>query len=123
MSASERFERDFWRADNIDKFFDKNSDEDLPSAKVLSAGIGEWRRSTKGKIVDRDGTRERLGIAMNSAVAGEVDRLAEKIGTLATIGAVAPFVGLFGPVRGITRRFPAIAGGAGERRGGEEGVG
>ena len=109
MGASERFERDFWRADNIDKFYDKNSDEDLPSAKVLSAGIGEWRRSTKGKIVDRDGTRERLGIAMNSAVAGEVDRLAEKIGTLATIGSVAPFVGLFGTVWGIMRSFTAIA--------------
>src|SRR3546814_19770922 len=90
------------------KFFDKNSDEDLPSAKVLSAGIGEWRRSTKGKNVDRDGTRERLGIAMNSAVAGEVDRLAEKIGTLATIGSVAPFGGLFGTVWGILRSFHPI---------------
>ena len=61
------------------------------------------------KNVDRDGTRERLGIAMNSAVAGEVDRLAEKIGTLATIGSVAPFVGLFGTVWGIMRSFTAIA--------------
>ncbi len=109
MRASENFERDFWRADNIDKFYDKNSGEDLPSAKVLSAGISEWRRSTKGKIIDRDGTRERLGIAMNSAIAGEVDRLADKIGTLATIGSVAPFVGLFGTVWGIMRSFTAIA--------------
>jgi len=109
MRASENFERDFWRADNIDKFYDKNGSEDLPSAKVLGAGISEWRRSTKTKNVDRDGTRERLGIAMNSAVAGEVDRLAEKIGTLATIGSVAPFVGLFGTVWGIMRSFTAIA--------------
>ena len=109
MRASERFERDFWRADNIDKFFDKNGSEDLPSAKVLGAGISEWRRSTKTKIVDREGTRERLGIAMNSAVAGEVDRLAEKIGTLATIGSVAPFVGLFGTVWGIMASFTSIA--------------
>lgn len=109
MRASENFERDFWRADNIDKFFDKNGSEDLPSAKVLGAGISEWRRSTKSKVIDREGTRERLGIAMNSAVAGEVDRLAEKIGTLATIGSVAPFVGLFGTVWGIMRSFTAIA--------------
>ena len=65
MSASERFERDFWRADNIDKFFDKNSGEDLPSAKVLSAGISEWRRSTKGKNrrgrALRGAVRHRLG--------------------------------------------------------------
>lgn len=60
--ASERFERDFWRAENIDNFFDKNSGEELPSAKVLAAGISEWRRSTKGKVVDREGTRERLGL-------------------------------------------------------------
>lgn len=109
MRASDQFERDFWRADNIDKFFDKNSGEELPSAKVLSAGISEWRRSTKGKTIDRDGTRERLGIAMNSAIAGEVDRLADKIGTLATIGSVAPFVGLFGTVWGIMRAFTEIA--------------
>ncbi len=109
MRDSERFERDFWRADNIDKFYDKNSAEELPSAKVLAAGISEWRRSTKGKAIDRDGTRERLGIAMNAALAGEVDRLAEKIGTLATIGSVAPFVGLFGTVWGIMRSFTAIA--------------
>ncbi|WP_432768154.1 MAG: protein TolQ [Sphingopyxis sp.] len=109
MRASEQFERDFWRADNVDKFFDKNSSEDLPSAKILAAGISEWRRSTKGKAIDREGTRERLGIAMNAAVAGEVDRLAEKIGNLATIGAVAPFVGLFGTVWGIMRSFTAIA--------------
>ena len=109
MRASDQFERDFWRADNIDKFYDKNGNEELPSAKVLAAGIGEWRRSTRSKVIDREGARERLGIAMNSAVAGEVDRLAEKIGTLATIGSVAPFVGLFGTVWGIMRSFTAIA--------------
>jgi biopolymer transport protein TolQ len=101
MKASERFERDFWRADNIDKYYEEHGKSDLPSAKVLAAGISEWRRSTAGKSVDRDGTRERLGIAMNAAVAAEVDRLAERIGILATIGAVAPFVGLFGTVWGI----------------------
>src|SRR3546814_20492833 len=122
MSASERFERDFWRADNIDKFFDKNSDEDLPSATVLSAGSGEWRSSTKGKIVDRDGTRERLGIALNSAVAGGVDRLAEKIGPHAPHGAVAPVVRLVGTVRGLLPTFTAPAARAAYHGGGKEGV-
>jgi len=32
MKASERFERDFWRAGNIDKFYDENGREELPSA-------------------------------------------------------------------------------------------
>src|SRR3546814_2663093 len=77
------------------------------SSDVCSSDL--WRRSTAGKTVDRDGTRERLAVAMNAAIEGEVDRLAEKIGTLATIGAVAPFVGLFGTVWGIMRAFTAIA--------------
>src|SRR3546814_15095336 len=97
MRAPERFERDFWRAGKIDKFYDENGREELPSAKVLGAGITEWRRSTDGKTVDRDGTRERLAVAMNAAIEGEVARMAEKISTLATIGPVPPFVGLLRP--------------------------
>ena len=109
MGASERFERDFWRADNIDKFFDKNSSEELPSAKVLAAGISEWRRSTAGKAIDRGGTRERLATSMGAAVASEIDRISDRLNILATVGAVAPFVGLFGTVWGIMRSFTAIA--------------
>ncbi len=109
MIASEKFERDFWRASDINKFYEENGREDLPSARVLTAGISEWRRSTKGKAIDREGTRERLAVAMNAALAAETDRLADRIGVLATIGSVAPFVGLFGTVWGIMRSFTAIA--------------
>ncbi|MEY4269147.1 MAG: hypothetical protein RLZZ58_363 [Pseudomonadota bacterium] len=106
--ACDKFERDFWRAGNIDKYFEENARSDAPSAKILSAGIAEWRQSTGGKAIDRDGTRERLGISMNAALAGEVDRIADRINILATIGSVAPFVGLFGTVWGIMRSFTAI---------------
>jgi biopolymer transport protein TolQ len=109
---SERFERDFWRSDNIDKYYEEHGKSDLPSARVLAAGISEWRRSTSGKKIDRDGTRERLGIAMHASVAGEVDRLGDRIGVLATIGAVAPFVGLFGTVWGIMDSLSGFKDGA-----------
>jgi biopolymer transport protein TolQ len=112
MKSSDRFERDFWRAGNIDKYYEEHGKNDLPSAKILAAGISEWRRSTSGKAIDRDGTRERLGIAMNAAVAAEVDKLAERIGILATIGSVAPFVGLFGTVWGIMDSLSGFKDGA-----------
>jgi biopolymer transport protein TolQ len=105
-----RFEREFWNADDMDRFYDKRGKEDLPSAKVFSAGIAEWRRSTAGKTVDRDGARSRLANAMHSSIAEETDRLAERLNILATIGSVAPFVGLFGTVWGIMRSFSDIAG-------------
>jgi biopolymer transport protein TolQ len=106
----DRFEKEFWKAEDIDRFHDKRGDEDLPSAKVFTAGLAEWRRSTGGKRVDKDGTRSRLAMAMHSAVTEQVDRLAERLNILATIGSVAPFVGLFGTVWGIMRSFSDIAG-------------
>ena len=105
-----RFENEFRIADDMDRFFDKRGRDDLPSAKVFAAGIAEWRRSTAGKKVDREGTRSRLATAMNAALSAEVDRLADRLNILATIGSVAPFVGLFGTVWGIMRSFNDIAG-------------
>lgn len=109
-TGSQAFERDFWKADDIDRFYEAHGKSDLPSAKVLAAGIAEWRRSTGGKIVDREGARSRLALVMNSALTEEVDRLAVRLNILATVGSVAPFVGLFGTVWGIMRSFTAIAG-------------
>ena len=104
-----RFERDFWKADDIDAFYKANASADLPSARVLAAGVSEWRRSTQGSSIDRDGTRERLATTMGSAVAREIDELSDRLNVLATVGSVAPFVGLFGTVWGIMRSFTSIA--------------
>jgi biopolymer transport protein TolQ len=109
-AESEKFERDFWKAEDIDRFYEQRGKADVPSAKVFAAGLTEWRRSTAGTRVDRDGTRARLAVAMHSAVGAEVDRIASRLNILATVGSVAPFVGLFGTVWGIMRSFTAIAG-------------
>ena len=106
---NDRFERDFWKAGDIDSFYEARGRSDLPSAKILAAGIAEWRRSTNGRNLDKDGTRARLAVAMHSAVAAETDRLASKLNILATVGSVAPFVGLFGTVLGIMFSFSRIA--------------
>jgi len=108
--ASANFERDFWQAADIDSFAQLHRGATFPSAKILSAGLAEWRLSTAKRNIDRDGTRNRLATSLGAAVAGEVDRLADPLNFLATIGAVAPFVGLFGTVWGIMRSFANIAG-------------
>ena len=106
---NDRFERDFWKSDDIDRFYEARGKGDFPSARVLAAGIAEWRRSTSGKKVDRDGTRARLAVALHSAVDAEVDRASNRLNVLATVGSVAPFVGLFGTVIGIMNSFIGIA--------------
>lgn len=109
LRQSDKFERDFWSSSDIDGFFGAHGKSDLPVARVFTAGVSEWRRSTNGKSVDRAGTRERLSTAMDASIAAETDRLANRLNFLATTGSVAPFVGLFGTVWGIMRSFAAIA--------------
>lgn len=103
------FEQDFWKAGDIDVFYKARGHEKLPSARVLAAGVAEWRRTTKGRVTDRDGARQRLATAMQSSVGHEIDTLSDRLNFLATVGSVAPFVGLFGTVWGIMRSFTAIA--------------
>ena len=108
--GTDKFEREFWATNDIDAFHSKRAFDSLPIAAVMSAAMDEWRRSTKTAQVDRAGTRERLASRMNAAVATELDRLSDRLNILATVGSVAPFVGLFGTVWGIMRSFTAIAG-------------
>lgn len=103
------FERDFWKADDIDAFYKAHKDDELPSARVFTAGVAEWRQSTAAAPIDKGGTRERLATAMGAAVAAEIDRMSDRLNVLATVGSVAPFVGLFGTVWGIMRSFTSIA--------------
>ena len=106
---SRKFEADFWKAEDIDRFYEARGKGSFPAAKVMAAGVTEWRRSTAQKVIDREGTRDRLSTVMSSTIAGEVDRLSDRLNMLATIGSVAPFVGLFGTVWGIMRAFTSIA--------------
>ena len=102
---SRQYEAEFWEARDLDAFHNAQGKRDIAAARVAGAGLSEWRRSTKGPKIDRDGTRQRTAQAMETAVAEEADRLSERLNFLATVGAVAPFVGLFGTVWGIMNSF------------------
>lgn len=57
----------------------------------------------------RASARERLDLTLDRIDAGAIERLRLGTGILASIGAVGPFVGLFGTVFGIMNSFLAIA--------------
>ena len=106
---SEAFERDFNKADDVEDFARSHQASKVPSAQIFQAGFAEWRASTRVSPIDKEATRSRLSTVLGSTIAGEVDRLSDRLNILATIGAVAPFVGLFGTVWGIMRSFASIA--------------
>ncbi|WP_273462926.1 protein TolQ [Sandarakinorhabdus limnophila] len=107
-----KFEDWFWKAKDLDSLYEPASRTDHPSARAFLAGMNEWRRSLSaktGRSIDREGLRGRLASAINVAIGRDIDELSDRLNALATIGSVAPFVGLFGTVWGIMRSFASIA--------------
>jgi biopolymer transport protein TolQ len=104
-TQGDAYEKQFWEAENLEQLQKSVADRDIPASRVAGAGLKEWRRSTKAAKIDREGTRDRLRMAMDMQVAEEADGLAKRLGFLATVGSVAPFVGLFGTVWGIMNSF------------------
>ena len=99
------YEADFWKAKDFDAFQAERGKGDVPVARVAAAGLAEWRRPMSGKGFDREGVRTRLASTLDSTVGHEADRLSDRLNFLATVGSVAPFVGLFGTVWGIMNSF------------------
>jgi len=102
------YEKEFWQAADFEALQSERGGAKVPSARVALAGMGEWRRARGAKRLDKEGARQRISLALDSAVAAEADSLAEPLNFLATVGSVAPFVGLFGTVWGIMNSFYQI---------------
>ena len=100
---SDEYELDFWKKMDGRSADDLRTKNQSAASRVAGAGLEEWRRTSRN--ADREAARERVATAMSSQVAVEADNLAERLNFLATVGAVAPFVGLFGTVWGIMNSF------------------
>ncbi|WDA39745.1 protein TolQ [Erythrobacter sp. BLCC-B19] len=102
---SQQYEAEFWEQRDREGLLTKQVRKEVPAARVAAAGLEEWRKSTAKQPVDRAATRERIAAVMESQIAEEADALAGRLNFLATVGSVAPFVGLFGTVWGIMNSF------------------
>jgi biopolymer transport protein TolQ len=84
-------------------------------AAVFGAAMAEWRRSIRsaGADVTLSGAlslvRDRVERSMAVTIQREMERLERWMIFLASVGATAPFIGLFGTVWGIMHSFAAIA--------------
>ncbi|MDD2878387.1 MAG: protein TolQ [Acidiphilium sp.] len=106
------FEDKFWSGRSLDELYEQEGAEPgHPMAAVFGAAMGEWRRSAKvaGADVSRSSVNERVDRAMGVTTMREMERLERHMVFLASVGSVAPFVGLFGTVWGIMHSFAAIA--------------
>ncbi len=75
--------------------------------EFVTCAIDEANRS--GADLPSEGIKERVALRFQRIEAAEVRRMMRGTGLLATIGATAPFVGLFGTVWGIMNSFIGIS--------------
>ncbi|HEY0787734.1 MAG TPA: MotA/TolQ/ExbB proton channel family protein [Thermoanaerobaculia bacterium] len=79
-------------------------------AKVIAAGLLEFEAGRRDKrSIDPEVTVEAARQGMDRTAMITVAELKENLGVLATVGATAPFVGLFGTVLGIINAFEGMA--------------
>jgi len=110
---AKKFEKVFWSGQSLDELYQQFANSnDHPLTAMFVSALREWRRAFENGV-PRDsqvgGVKERIDKSMNVTILRETDALEKGLGWLATIGAVSPFIGLFGTVWGIMNSFSAIA--------------
>lgn len=108
---TEAFERAFWAGTPLDELYRQFSKRaDHPMVLMFAAAMEEWREAPRTATADAAAHLiSRIDRVMQLAMDREVTLLERHIPSLATIGSVAPFIGLFGTVWGIMNSFQSIA--------------
>lgn len=98
-------EDQFWSSKSAGDFYKKtSSSSDNPLVVVFRAGMECVQdHKSKGQIVER--TKRVMDVAIDK----QINKYEKNLTFLATVGSVAPFVGLFGTVWGIMNSFQSIA--------------
>ena len=107
---SAKFDKAFWSGEPLDGLFDKiGAAPKGGSELIFTAGMTEWQRSHRSDGVLIAGAQSRIERSMDVALAKQSNDLQSGLAILASIGSVAPFIGLFGTVWGIMTAFIEIA--------------
>jgi biopolymer transport protein TolQ len=110
---ADKFEKTFWSGQSLDELYQQFAAKaDHPMATVFVSALREWRRAFEGgapRETMLPGIKDRIDRAMSVTISRETDGIERQLGFLATVGATAPFIGLFGTVWGIMNSFSAIA--------------
>jgi biopolymer transport protein TolQ len=110
-AASRKFEREFWSGRSMDDVDDRGERAKDAMARVFAAASREWREARRNGV-PTEGVEllmARVDRLMQAQVSREMQRASRNLGVLASVGASAPFIGLFGTVWGIMNAFTNIA--------------
>lgn len=107
----DRFEQVFWSGQSLEELYQMLSGRKTTGmSSIFVAAMREWKKSFERGARSPMGLQMRIDKAMDVTLAREAERMEARLGSLASIGSAAPFIGLFGTVIGIMTSFQAIAG-------------
>ncbi len=107
----DRFEQIFWSGQSLEELYQMLSGRKTTGmGSIFVSAMKEWKKSFERGARSPMGLQMRIDKAMDVTLARESERLEARLGSLASIGSSAPFIGLFGTVIGIMTSFQAIAG-------------
>jgi biopolymer transport protein TolQ len=107
----DQFEQVFWSGQSLEELYRTLSDRKTTGmGAIFVSAMREWKKSFERGAKSPIGLQMRIDKAMDVTLAREAEHLESKLGSLASIGSAAPFIGLFGTVVGIMTSFQAIAG-------------
>ena len=112
-SASDDFESNFWAGGDLASLYQSSKRNDNLKegiASIFNAGFESFNRLSSRQTNNRDKMVEECSRAMRIVQMREVDKLEQSLATLASIGSISPYVGLFGTVIGIMNSFRALSG-------------
>ncbi|HFB64852.1 MAG TPA: protein TolQ [Aeromonadales bacterium] len=110
-ASATAFENRFWSGVELGKLYQGLSQRREPLRGlelVFHAGYKEFMRLRKQEGVSGDAVMDGAQRSMRVAFSREIDDMENGLSLLATIGSVAPYVGLFGTVWGIMHSFISL---------------
>lgn len=110
---ADRFEDEFWKNTDLNEFFQvcsrKPKDEISAMERIFVAGFREFASMHRKGVTNKDTLMDGTYRAMKVCCARELEELENHLPTLATIGSISPYIGLFGTVWGIMSAFIALS--------------
>lgn len=105
------FEGQFWSGEPLDTLYDKVAGKPTsPLAAIFYSAMKEWKRAASRREIKNKGVnvQERIDKVMQITMDREAENLEGQMIFLASVGSVAPLMGLFGTVWGIMDSFHSI---------------
>lgn len=106
-----RFEDRFWSGIELTQLFQETQarkDHLKGTEQIFYVGFKEFARLHRNNDKVPEAVMEGTARAMRVSLSKEVESLEAHLATLATIGSISPYIGLFGTVWGIMHSFIAI---------------